>query len=301
MPSSPSRIAVILSTYNGEAYLSTQLDSVLAQDVDDLTVFVRDDGSSDGTVAILEEYASRGDIVLVRGENEGVVASFLDLVASVPADFDYIALCDQDDQWHVDKLSRALSVLSGRDQSIPQLYCSEYYYCDENLVRGERSHLNRIGVGFATTLYENMISGNTAVMNRSLARRVVAAGRQGVYTHDWWIALIACALGELTFDDFASLEYRRTGSNASPSGTGGLSLLRYRLRTFFGKGQFADITRQLERLGELYADEMPADRRALLERFLDGGRWGKAFAPMRLRQKMGDEVALRVLFAIGRL
>ncbi|MBX9033627.1 glycosyltransferase family 2 protein [Gordonibacter massiliensis] len=294
-------IAVAMSTYNGESHLEQQLDSVLGQDVGNLSVYVRDDGSQDGTLALLESYERQGSIHLLRGENVGVVASFLAAIAAVPCDVEFIALCDQDDEWHVDKLSRALSVLGQKDNSVPQLYCSEYRFCDADMNPTGRSHLNRIGVSFPTMLYENMVSGNTMVMNRALANRVNEAGREGVYCHDWWIALVATALGELTFDDFVSLEYRRTGSNASPTGSGGLSLLRYRLRTFFEKGELTNVARQLERLYRLYADEMPSERRALLERALTGGRLSKAFVPVRLRQKPIEEAALRLLLVLGRL
>ena len=294
-------IAVAMSTYNGESHLEQQLDSVLGQDVGNLSVYVRDDGSQDGTLALLESYERQGSIHLLRGENVGVVASFLAAIAAVPCDVEFIALCDQDDEWHVDKLSRALSVLGQKDNSVPQLYCSEYRFCDADMNPTGRSHLNRIGVSFPTMLYENMVSGNTMVMNRALANRVNEAGREGVYSHDWWIALVATALGELTFDDFVSLEYRRTGSNASPTGSGGLSLLRYRLRTFFEKGELTNVARQLERLYRLYADEMPSERRALLERALTGGRLSKAFVPVRLRQKPIEEAALRLLLVLGRL
>ncbi|WP_246599804.1 glycosyltransferase family 2 protein [Gordonibacter massiliensis (ex Traore et al. 2017)] len=290
-----------MSTYNGESHLEQQLDSVLGQDVGNLSVYVRDDGSQDGTLALLESYERQGSIHLLRGENVGVVASFLAAIAAVPCDVEFIALCDQDDEWHVDKLSRALSVLGQKDNSVPQLYCSEYRFCDADMNPTGRSHLNRIGVSFPTMLYENMVSGNTMVMNRALANRVNEAGREGVYCHDWWIALVATALGELTFDDFVSLEYRRTGSNASPTGSGGLSLLRYRLRTFFEKGELTNVARQLERLYRLYADEMPSERRALLERALTGGRLSKAFVPVRLRQKPIEEAALRLLLVLGRL
>lgn len=294
-------IAVVMSTYNGEAHLKQQLDSVLAQDVKNLSVYVRDDGSQDATLALLEQYEGRGDIVLVRGENVGVVASFLAIIATVPADVDFVALCDQDDEWHPDKLSRALTVLGQKDNSVPQLYCSEYLFCDADMNPVGRSQLNRIGVSFPTMLYENMASGNTMVMNRVLVDLINEAGRDGVYCHDWWIALVATALGELTFDDFSSLDYRRTGSNASPTGSGGLSLLKYRLRTFFGKGELAKVTQQLERLHELFAHEMSSERRVLLERALTGGRFSKMTIPMRLRQKPAEEAALRLLFALGRL
>lgn len=297
-------IAVVMSTYNGAEHLHEQLDSILAQDVAeiaDVSVYVRDDGSKDDTAVILSEYESRGQIVFVRGQNLGVVGSFLDVISCVPGEVDYIALCDQDDVWHADKLSRALEVLGTRDQLIPQLYCSEYVFCDARMAPQGRSHLNRIGVDFPKMLYENMVSGNTTVVNRALADAIVQAGRPGVYCHDWWLALVACAIGELIYDDFASLDYRRTGSNVSPTGSGGLKLLRYRLKTFFERGQLEDITIQLRKLDECFGDQMPAQKRQLLRRFLDGGRFTKAFTPVRLRQKIPEELALRLLFLAGKL
>lgn len=300
MPSTPS-LAVVMSTYNGAAHVAEQLDSILAQDAPNVDIYVRDDGSSDNTVEILHTYEQKGQITLWAEPNAGVVGSFIDGITRVADRYDFVALCDQDDVWHPDKLSRALAVLAEHDQSIPQLYCAEYIYCDQDMNPGDRSHLNRIGVTFATMLYENMVSGNTTVMNQTMARMIAKAGTTGVYTHDWWMGLIATALGELTFDNFTCLDYRRTGSNVSPSGTGGVKLFLYRVRTFFQKGELSRVTEQLERLEELYADQMPADRRALLERFLRRGRLVKAFTPRRLRQMLRDEVALRLLFIAGLL
>lgn len=294
-------IAVVLSTYNGERHLAEQLESVLSQDTGRPFVLVRDDGSTDGTLALLEGYERAGKIALLRGENLGVVGSFLDAIARVPSGYDYIALCDQDDVWHPDKLSRALEVLGEGESSVPRLYCAEYVFCDADMKPLGRSHLNRIGVSLPTMLYENMVSGNTTVINRALADLIVRAGGEGVYCHDWWIALVASALGEIFFDDFACLEYRRTGSNASPTGSGRVALLRYRLRTFLGKGELSRVTRQLERLYELYLDQMPPERARLLARFVRGGRLSKALAPVRLRQKLGEELVLRALFVLGML
>lgn len=73
-------VQVLLSTYNGEAYLKEQLDSILNQKNVAVKLFVRDDGSSDGTVDILRAYAALHDnICYLCGENCGVVASFFRL------------------------------------------------------------------------------------------------------------------------------------------------------------------------------------------------------------------------------
>lgn len=295
------KIAVVMSTYNGADHLREQIDSVLAQEGVELCLYVRDDGSKDDTVEILKAYEKRGDLELIPGENLGVVGSFLDCLAHVPEDFDYVALCDQDDVWHADKLCRALAVLAKKDDSIPQVYASEYVFCDAQMNPQGRSHLNQNGVDYAKMLYENMTSGNTMVINRALADLIVKAGREGVYCHDWWISLVGSALGELTYDDYPCLEYRRTGSNASPTGFGGFKLLRYRIRTFFAGEGLGKIAEQLRKLDACFGDELSPQKRELLDRFLDGGRFAKAFAPVRLRQKLPEEIALRMLFLAGKL
>lgn len=296
------RVAVAISVYNGEEHLREQIDSILNQTIaPQVSLYVRDDGSHDGSVALLAEYERKGLLTLIRGENVGVVRSFLSLIESIGTSFDYIALCDQDDVWRADKLERALAQLARQDASIPQLYCSEYVFCDADMHEQGPSHLNCIGVDFTKMLYENRTSGNTMVMNRALTAAVIRAGADGVYCHDWWIALVATALGNLTYDDFASLYYRRTGSNVSPTGSSALHLLRYRIRTFFEKKQLSCVTKQLEKLYAVFGDEMSSAKRAELSLFLHAGRFRKACYPKRLRQKVSEELTLRAFFLVGLL
>lgn len=294
-------ISVVVSTYNGGPYIAAQIESILAQDAPNVHVLVRDDGSSDNTLEVLKPYAMRGDIELVEGKNLGVVGSFLDGVARVADSADFVALCDQDDVWHADKLSRALSVLAQKNNGIPQLYCSEYIFCDAEMHPKEKSQLNKSGVSFAKMLYENPTSGNTMVMNRALAQKIAKAGREGVYTHDWWIALVAATLGELAFDDFASLDYRRLSSSVSPTGTSAWNILKYRVKNLLNREELGKITAQLEKLNDCFGGEMSVEKQALLRHFLTAGRLGKAFTRARLRQKPAEDLALRLLFLAGML
>lgn len=295
------RVAVVMSTYNGEEHLAEQIDSILAQEGVAVSLFVRDDGSRDGTLDILRAYERRGELVLIAGENVGVVPSFIAGIAAVPGEFPFVALSDQDDIWHADKLARACALLAGKDQTIPQMYCSEYMFCDGEMNPTGRSHLNLHGVGFATSLYEVRPSGNTTVINRVLADMVAKAGAQDVYSHDWWLGLLATALGELTFDDFLSLDYRRIETSVSPTGSSGLKLLRYRIGKFLDRAELAKITAQLQRFYDLYADRLDPYKRALTERLLFGNRFAKAATPVRLRQTVTSELALRALFLAGLL
>lgn len=298
-------IAVVMSTYNGERYVEEQLESVFEQQLPNgvnLDVVVRDDGSTDETLSILRGYAQKGRIELHEGRNVGVCASFLDLLEGLPLRYDYVALCDQDDVWHADKLLRAVSVLDRFGQTTPQLYCSEYIFCDSGLTPIGKSQLNKSGVTFEKMLYENVCSGNTMVMNRALHDVIRSLGHEGVYCHDWWLALIATALGELHYDTtFFSLDYRRIGSNASPTGSGFLKLLRYRIAKFVKAGELELVVHQLQALWLGVGEKLDRAKADTLNRFLSDKRMCKAMMPIRLRQTISGELMLRILFLLGRL
>ena len=103
-------VVVLLSTYNGERYLRQQLESLINQKEVAVRILVRDDGSSDGTVKILDEFSADKKLEYYRGNNIGAADSFIDLLFSAPISSFY-ALCDQDDIWDDDKLSVAVKRL----------------------------------------------------------------------------------------------------------------------------------------------------------------------------------------------
>ena len=109
------RLTVLMSTYNGEKYLRNQLDSILAQQLPEgmeLKVVVRDDGSTDSTLAILEEYTKNNNdkVSYYIGENLKPARSFWHLVHNCEQS-DYYSYSDQDDVWFPDKLSRAINAI----------------------------------------------------------------------------------------------------------------------------------------------------------------------------------------------
>ncbi len=93
-----SRVQVLMSTYNGERFLEEQIESLLSQSWKNLEILIRDDGSTDGTMEILERYCMRySNIQVFAGENVGVAKSFFELLEE--SDGDFVAFCDQDDVW----------------------------------------------------------------------------------------------------------------------------------------------------------------------------------------------------------
>ncbi|MBQ4399872.1 MAG: glycosyltransferase, partial [Alphaproteobacteria bacterium] len=103
-------VLVLMSTYNGEKYLKTQLDSILAQQGVNVQILVRDDGSSDGTLPILQAYAAQGKLTYYTGPNLKPAKSFMDLIYNAPQ-ADFYAFADQDDYWLPEKLICAVNKL----------------------------------------------------------------------------------------------------------------------------------------------------------------------------------------------
>ncbi|RYH17159.1 MAG: glycosyltransferase, partial [Alcaligenaceae bacterium] len=124
-------VAILLSTYNGESYISAQLYSILGQMAPNDILIIRDDGSTDNTVQAIVEF-SDPRIQLMHGINIGFVASFFELLRTVSWEHDVFMLADQDDVWLPDKISRASIALTSQDGS-PHLYCSRLRLVDSQL------------------------------------------------------------------------------------------------------------------------------------------------------------------------
>ena len=127
------KVIICMSTYNGEKYVKEQIESLLNQTYKNLEIYVRDDGSKDNTINILEEYEKNNKIHFIKGNNVGVVKSFYECLKEAYDNAEYFAYCDQDDKWHKNKIERAISKLKKENQEQPTLYFSEFNYCDENL------------------------------------------------------------------------------------------------------------------------------------------------------------------------
>lgn len=291
-------IAVILSTYNGGRYLRDQIDSILVQDIPNLQLFVRDDGSTDGTPSLLATYERAGLAHVFYGHNIGAAASYFECLR-LADQADYYAYSDQDDLWLTDKLSRAVNMIEQSSATGPLLYCSELNYCDADLAFDSASHLNLHGVSFGTQLYETVCSGNTMVFNSELRDQILCHDTTGAFLHDWWTSLIACSFGTVIWDTESRIAYRRLPESVSPSGMHTFALQFYRIRKILLGGQVKQIQSQLDSLYTSYASIMNESDEQLLNRAVHGSRLARALTPTRLRQKVIDEFLLRATMLFG--
>lgn len=223
-PRGPARVAILLGTLQGAPFLSQQLDSFLAQTWDTWQLWVSDDGSTDGTRALLAQYRDRlgeGRLQLVEGPARGVAANFLSLICRDEVVADYYAYADQDDVWNADKLQRAAAWLATVPEGIPALYCSRTRLVDAQGRDLGLSTRFRRPPCFANALVQNIAGGNTMVFNQA-ARRLLRTGGAAVpvVAHDWWTyLLVAGAGGRVHYDAAPTLRYRQHEANLMGANT----------------------------------------------------------------------------------
>lgn len=261
------KIQVLMSTYNGEKYIREQLDSILSQDCEAvgtarLRLLIRDDGSVDGTQKILEEYAAKypEQMRWYQGENQGVIRSFFDLIRHSDDEADYYALADQDDYWKPGKLSRGIEILKEMpEDDTPHLYCCRPLLVDEEL-EPLVSEIRRppMRPAFANALVENIVTGCTTVMNRTL-RDMVRNNPPGfTVMHDWWLYLVASCFGKVYYDETPYICYRQHGGNTVGTNVSRWKEFCDRLKRF--RGNRRNISRQIGELLRIYGKEKRENR-----------------------------------------
>lgn len=198
-------VSIALVTFNGEGNLKPQLKSLLDQDYPNFEIVISDDGSTDTTWQILQQYAL-SDIrirLLPRHENLGVVQNFARCFAACRGDL--ISPCDQDDIWHSDKTRRLIEAMGD----------ALLVYCNSRLIDGEGRPL-----GGTLADIMNMIQGSdprpfifsNSVLGHAMAfRRHLLQGHGAITNvpHDWWLAFVASNLGYITYLDEVLVDYRR--------------------------------------------------------------------------------------------
>ena len=227
------RLAILLSTYNGEAFLAEQLNSILGQSVNDFVIVVRDDGSSDGTVEILANFAAEypDNFCLLPDDNQNLGAreSFGSLMRYVlehrqalQLERAYMMFADQDDIWVEDKIAREFESLLQLEQdgdSIrPTLVHSNLEVIDRDGERIANSFIDYQGLkterdNLVNMALSNLVTGCTALINQELAKKALPIPENAIM-HDWWLAVTAAAFGAREFIDAPLVRYRQHETNA---------------------------------------------------------------------------------------
>ncbi len=253
---------MLLASFRGRRFIGQQIDSILDQSHRDLEILVRDDGSDDGTVEELcrIENKAGGRVRLLdrSGVNVGIINNFGILLDAASAD--YVMFSDGDDVWLPDKVEASLKQIMASEATLggstPVLVHTDLRVVGPNLEpiadsfwQRQKLDVDR-GVAMQRLLPFNCVTGSTIMMNRALVELSRPIPSQ-VLMHDWWVALVAGATGQITSIDRPTVLYRQHGRNALGSRSYGLKYIATRATALFAKGGMHEILHRTYAQSEL--------------------------------------------------
>jgi len=219
-------IEILLASYNGERYIEEQINSILNQSMPCFHLTVSDDGSTDATPEILDDYVRQHPEKITRvcsGMKFGNARDhFFWLIAQCKAD--YVFTCDQDDRWYPEKVSRIMEVMQAAEQKFgkdePILVFSDQTPTDENLqplaaslMRYQNQRFDMFD--YRALLMQNVVTGGAMAFNRALADIALQCiDLKQTVMHDWWLAVVAAKFGKVLYIDEPLSDYRQHGSNS---------------------------------------------------------------------------------------
>ncbi len=288
MISGQPQVCILLSTYNGEPYLAEQLDSLWQQSYPNWVVWIRDDGSTDATWEILITYQTRDSRFQVLPKDEhhlGAAASFGYLLSRYSTS-PYILFCDQDDWWVPHKIETMLQAMVKAEQQHPgpRLIHSDLAVTDHQLSIIAPSFWHYQGLDpsknqLSRLLVQNTVTGCATMINQALSQQVTLIP-PGVIMHDWWLALVASALGHIQVLDQSLVLYRQHGHNTigvQPLSVASIMAERFQLIQRV-RHNLIKTTTQAHQFLTLYGSDLNVEQYQVVNAFAEMAHksyWGK--------------------------
>lgn len=225
-------ISVCIATHNGERYIKQQLDSILSQLGQSDEVVISDDGSTDGTLSVINEINDPRIKIyhyiqpsITNHPHEYVCRNFENALKHVRGD--YIFLSDQDDEWMPNKVAICMKALESHD-----LVLHDFSHMDENGNITKELHYNGTFRPKNFFLRAGKHYGCAIAFRRSVLDYVLPFPKH-LLLHDYWIGILTELLGNFYFESKALIKYRIHSQNTSEvKNTLGFKLI-YRLSTIF--------------------------------------------------------------------
>lgn len=238
------QVDILLATYNGEQFLSEQIESIKNQQFSDWRIIVHDDGSSDETLNLLENFKQVLDekLIIITSDAKAGSAkanfSYLMNYSTAP----YVMFCDQDDVWLPNKISMTLERIKKVEQinsGAPVLVHTDLKVVDKDLQLISESYMRfqRLeadwGQDIRTSIVQNTVTGCTAMFNSKL-RELAIPVSSSVKMHDQWMLLVCLKNGGImSFIDEPTILYRQHSNNAVGAGSFTLKKMLLKLGTIF--------------------------------------------------------------------
>jgi len=308
-----SKVNILLSTYNGISFIQEQLDSLQHQDYPNISIYIRDDGSTDGTINFLQKYQEQfSNIKLILGENIGYINSFITLAREVEIrEGDLYAFCDQDDVWSPQKISRSIEMIQKSADPSMTLYFSRINLVDNDLNFVGLSPVPK-RIGFGNAIVDCTPSGCSIVVGSGIQALLIQGKPEDMFGHDWWAYLVATAFGDVIYDIEPQIQYRKHSFNTSI----GYLLMAdplFRIK-FFTKDliqrwiqdrSIVDFLSQSKKFLMTY-DSIPLDKKMIVKELLQLRRsssWSKRFRyilnPKIHRDGLVEDLILKLSILLG--
>ncbi len=299
-------IQILLSTYNGEEYLRAQLDSYVSlSNFDRVKVLIRDDGSTDGTRGILEEYREKYGFELIFGENVGLNASMHALVLASSPECKYFSFSDQDDVWLPEKLLRAQRELEAyADSDEPVLYAASSTLADVNLAELGHTDIPKRKPSFYNAMVQNVCVGHTQVCNRAAIELLKLGTSSDVMVMDYWVYTLVSAMGKIIYDPVYTTLYRQHGNNVIGYSSSKWQSFKIRLARIKSR-RSEKMAKQLWAFLGIYGDKIPEEYRKEGEKFFRREknfftRLGYIFTTKAYRQSAFEDIVFKTMYLFGR-
>ena len=218
-----NNLSILLATYNGEKYLSEHIDSLLKQTYQDFILYVRDDGSNDHTVDILEHYQElhpqKIKLMADAVKHRGAMNGFFYMLQEVNSY--YYMFCDQDDVWLPNKIEVAMKKMKETEAlspNIPIVVHTDLYVVNKNLdiIQPSFWKIMKLKVNllqeFKYLATCNCVTGCTMMINER-AKQVSFPVPEGCLMHDFWISLASARSGKVVNVPQSTILYRQHGFN----------------------------------------------------------------------------------------
>ncbi len=203
-------VSIVIGTYNGAAYISEQLESIIHQTYTPLEIVIADDASNDNTVDIIKKYCKKHDNITLHAfkNNVGYIKNFERGIALATGD--YIALSDQDDWWMPTKIEKLMNHIQPYDL----VYCDSVFVDDalHDLGNSFSQTKNLIGPGTPLNLLiDNCVSGHASLFKKSLYEKAIPF--PDLIPHDWWLAYVATTENNIFYLNEPLVKYRHHQNN----------------------------------------------------------------------------------------
>lgn len=211
------KVNIVLSTFNGERFLAEQIESIQKQTFTNWKLLIRDDGSTDKTPEIINKFVENDSRIQFineqNRENFGVIKNFFTLIKFEQADYYFFS--DQDDVWLPEKMEQMLKKAQDYEPEMPLMVYMDLSVVDQNLnvttpsmIRSQSHHPN---TELLPEITENTVTGGVSMINHALAEQWLDT--KNILMHDWYLAVLASATGQLVYIDQPGELYRQHENN----------------------------------------------------------------------------------------